>query len=68
MTDKEKIKEEIKRRIENLKFSIENNAFTKELKLDLEGNITTLNSLLQFIDSLPEESGCEVNCTTKSEE
>ena len=59
MSDKELIKQEIERRIENLKFSIENNAFTKELKLDLEGNITTLNSLLQFINSIPEEPASE---------
>jgi len=32
------------------------------------GRLDELNHLSLFIDSLPEESGCEVNCTTKDED
>lgn len=59
MTDKELIKQEIERRIKNLEFSLENNCVEKYSKLDILGNITTLESLLQFIDSLPEEPASE---------
>lgn len=52
MTDKELIKQEIERRIKNLEFSLENNCVEKHSKLDILGNITTLESLLQFIDSM----------------
>ena len=63
MTDKELIKQEIERRIKNLEFSLENNCVEKYSKLDILGNITTLESLLQFIDSLPEEPKCIYNRT-----
>lgn len=53
------IKEEIERRIKNLEFSLENNCVEKHSKLDILGNITTLESLLQFINSLPEEPASE---------
>ena len=56
MSDKELIKQEIERRIKNLEFSLENNCVEKYSKLDILGNISTLKSLLRFIDSLPEES------------
>lgn len=59
MTDKELIRQEIERRIKNLEFSLENNCVEKHSKLDILGNITTLESLLQFIDSLPEEPASE---------
>ena len=59
MTDKEKIKQEIERRIENLKISLDKNCVTEESKLDIRGNITTLYGLLKFIDSLPEEPANE---------
>ena len=49
------IKEEIERRIENLKISLDKNCVTEESKLDIRGNITTLYGLLDFIGSLPEE-------------
>ena len=55
MTDKELIKQEIERRIKNLEFSLENNCVEKHSKLGILGNITTLESLFQFINSLPEE-------------
>lgn len=56
MSDKvQLIRQEIKRRIKNLEFSLENNCVEKHSKLDILGNITTLESLLQFIDSLPKE-------------
>lgn len=55
MTDKELIKQEIERRIKNLEFSLENNCVEKHSKLDILGNITTLESLLKFINSLPKE-------------
>ena len=55
MSDKvQKIKQEIERRIKNLEFSLENNCVEKHSKLDILGNITTLESLLQFIESIPE--------------
>lgn len=54
MTDKELIKQEIERRIKNLEFSLENNCVEKHSKLDILGNITTLESLLQFIEPLQE--------------
>ena len=60
MTDKvQKIKQEIERRIKNLEFSLENNCVEKHSKLDILGNITTLESLLQFIGSLSEEPASE---------
>lgn len=63
MTDKELIKQEIERRIENLKISLDKNCISEYLKLDICGNITTLYGLLEFIDSLPEEPTDEANCT-----
>lgn len=48
----ENIRQEIKRRIKNLEFSLENNCVEKHSKLDILGNITTLESLLQFLDSI----------------
>ena len=56
MTDKEKIKEEIER-LYNL----------YELANDYQ-RMGACSTILDFIDSLPKESGCEVNCTTKSED
>lgn len=53
------IRQEIERRIKNLEFSLENNCVEKHSKLDILGNITTLESLLKFIDPLPEESASE---------
>lgn len=56
MSDKvQLIKEEIERRIENLKISLDKNCVEKYSKLDILGNISTLKSLLRFIDHLPEE-------------
>lgn len=46
------IRQEIERRIKNLEFSLENNCVEKHSKLDILGNITTLESLLQFVDSI----------------
>lgn len=55
MTDKVQIiRQEIEKRIKNLEFSLENNCVEKHSKLDILGNITTLESLLQFIESLQE--------------
>lgn len=48
------IRQEIERRIKNLEFSLENNCVEKYSKLDILGNITTLESLLQFIEPLQE--------------
>lgn len=74
MTDKvQLIKEEIERRMTYMWSFISHdenilpNNFTEEDIKNL-GSYTTLESLLKFIDSLPEESGCEANCTTKSED
>lgn len=59
------IKQEIERRIENLKISLDKNCVTEESKLDIRGNITTLHGLLKFIDSLREEhTSVENDCTT----
>ena len=58
MTDKvQKIKQEIERRIKE-----------GSSKNDISEGALALDSLLDFIDSLPEESGCEVNFTTKNED
>lgn len=59
MSDKELIKQEIERR-----YNCE-----KCYPLDIEANVAAavLQELLLFIDSLPKESGCEVNFTTKNE-
>lgn len=55
MSDKvQKIRQEIEKRIKNLEFSLENNCVEKHSKLDILGNITTLESLLQFIEPLQE--------------
>lgn len=54
------IRQEIERRIKNLEFSLENNCVEKHSKLDILGNITTLESLLQFIDPLTEKTGVEL--------
>lgn len=59
MTDKELIRQEIERRIKNLEFSLEKNCVEKYSKLDILGNITTLKSILKYIDSLPEEPASE---------
>lgn len=56
MSDKEKIKQEVERLKHNTP-----NAY------DLS-RFMLLEEIEDFIDSLPEESGCEVNCTTKSED
>jgi hypothetical protein len=50
----QKIRQEIEKRIKNLEFSLENNCVEKHSKLDILGNITTLESLLQFIEPLQE--------------
>lgn len=63
MTDKQLIKQEIEKRIKNLEFSLENNCVEKYSKLDILGNITTLESLLQFLESIPEEPKCIYNRT-----
>lgn len=70
MTDKEKIKEEIERRIVQAKEFAERakGANDDSSKLSWDFVATQNKSLLQFIDSLPEESGCEANFTTKSED
>ena len=57
MTDKELIKQEIEKRIKE-----------GSSKNDISEGALALDSLLDFIDSLPEQSGCEVNFTTKSED
>lgn len=63
MTDKiQKIKEEIKR----LKKESRISSF-HYYEYD-DGYADSCNQILQFIDSLPEQSGCEVNCTTKNED
>lgn len=54
------IRQEIERRIKNLEFSLENNCVEKHSKLDILGNITTLESLLQFIGPLTEKTGVEL--------
>lgn len=54
------IRQEIERRIKNLEFSLENNCVEKYSKLDILGNITTLESLLQFIDPLTKKTGVEL--------
>ena len=54
------IRQEIERRIKNLEFSLENNCVEKHSKLDILGNITTLESLLQFIDPLTKKTGVEL--------
>ena len=64
MTDKELIKQEIERRRKQLPKETEH----KGLMAVYGGIAYELTELLQFIDSLSEESGCEVNFTTKSED
>ena len=54
MTDKELIKQEIEYRLSSGKYSINSKQ--------------ALEDIIVFIDSLPKESGCEVNFTTKSED
>lgn len=54
MTDKELIKQEIEYRLSSGKYSINSKQ--------------ALEDIIVFIDSLPEESGCEVNFTTKSDD
>ena len=64
MTDKELIRQEIERRRKQLPKETEH----KGLMAVYGGIAYELTELLQFIDSLSEESGCEVNFTTKSED
>lgn len=52
--------QEIERRIKNLEFSLKNNCVEEHSKLDILGNITTLESLLQFIDPLTKKTGVEL--------
>ena len=60
MTDKELIKQEIERRIDLYSIAEkENSTFAC---------MGALSSIIDYIDSLPKESGCEVNFTTKSED
>lgn len=62
MTDKELIKQEIERRIEMYKGL---KPVGDQFYL---GQISAAKGILQFIDSLPEEPGCEVNFTAKNED
>lgn len=57
MTDKELIKQEIERRIAE-----------GSSKNDISEGALALESLLDFIDNLQEESGCEADCTTIDED
>ena len=57
MTDKELIKKEIKRRIAE-----------GSSKNDISEGALALESLLDFIDNLQKESGCEADCTTIDED
>lgn len=59
MTDKELIKQEIERIIEEETPISKGSDYYHGVKESME-------KLRQFINSLPEESGCEVNCTIKS--
>lgn len=60
MTDKELIKQEIERR-KSLADKQKNNGY-------FFARSDAYMELLNFIDSIPEESGCEVNFTTKNED
>lgn len=57
MTDKELIKQEIERRITE-----------GSSKNDISEGALALESLLDFIDNLKKESGCEADCTTIDED
>ena len=60
MKDKELIRQEIERRIDLYSIAEkENSTFAC---------MGALSSIIDYIDSIPKESGCEVNCTTKSED
>ena len=58
------IKQEIEKRI-NL---LQNGDADPEVMKRVEGVLLAYNSILEFINSIPEESGCEVNFTTKNED
>lgn len=71
MTDKvQLIREEIERQIEKGKVkcqqSQENNDY--ESFVAWSEHVATCGKLLLFINSIPEEPDCEVNCTTKNED
>ena len=70
MTDKELIKQEIERRIVQAEEFAERakGANDDSSKLSWDFVATQNKSLLQFIDSLPEESGCVIDFTTRNEE
>ena len=66
MIDKEKIKKEIER-LKNNTLNIQKS--TDGLITSVgRGRVEAFNDILKFIDSLPKESGCEVNFTTKNED
>jgi hypothetical protein len=60
MTDKELIKQEIESYKESMKRLEPHSDFRR-------GQITAFNQIMQFIDSIPEESCCEANFTAKAE-
>lgn len=64
MSDKELIKQEIERRINDLKGYV----LQKGSDQRWVTAIDQLTWIKAFIDSFPEEPGCEVNFTTKSED
>lgn len=59
MTDKELIKQEIEKEIGNIKRYIYHPSLAGHSKRDMTVVYETLNKLLRFINSLPEESDCE---------
>jgi hypothetical protein len=61
MSDKDKIKEEIKKQID---YAEDDTRYTESYR---EGLIAAYQTIKAFIDSLPEESGCEVNCTSNDD-
>ena len=67
MTDKELIRKEIIR-LKNEQLSIFSKGENDEICGTALTCIGVYNQLLSFTDSLPEESGCEANFTTKSED
>lgn len=68
MTDKQKIKQEIEKEIGNIKRYIYHPSLAGHSKRDMTVVYETLNKLLQFIDSLPEENHFEDKSEMVSEE
>lgn len=66
MTDKELIKQEIER-LKNHTLNIQKSKDGLITSVG-RGRVEAFNDILKFIDSIPEEPGCEVNFTTKSED